>query len=184
MPFQGTRDASDIMVKHVPQEPSSPRTKTSGKPSHHQSEITMEPELEGGQSGGPLIVDQPNFIEMHTSLAQEHRLTSLEPDEIQDQIQQINPVHIVYPNPILTHPELVIIFFHGIVSRKDIAKAWKETWTSITHVNGEERPTFWINEWLVEDMGENIQILSLSYDASIYGVNDDVTDIGKNKVWW
>ncbi len=44
MPFQGTRDASDIMVKHVPQEPSSPGTKTSGKPSHHQSEITMEPE--------------------------------------------------------------------------------------------------------------------------------------------
>jgi len=88
----------------------------------------------------------------------------------------------VYPNPILTHPELVIIFFHGIVSRKDIAKAWKETWTSITHINGEERPTFWINEWLVEDMGENVQILSLSYDANIYGVNDDVTDIGKNLV--
>ncbi|CAK9279426.1 unnamed protein product, partial [Sphagnum jensenii] len=31
-------------------------------------------------------------------------------------------------------------------------------------------------------MGENIQILSLSYDANIYGVNDDVTDIGKNLV--
>jgi hypothetical protein len=72
------------MVKHVPQEPSSPRTKTSGKPSHHQSEITMEPELEGGQSGGPLIVDQPNFIETRTSLAQEQRLTSLEPDQIQE----------------------------------------------------------------------------------------------------
>jgi hypothetical protein len=52
----------------------------------------------------------------------------------------------------LTHLELVIIFFHDIVSRKDIAHAWKETWTSITHINGEERPTFWINEWLVEDM--------------------------------
>jgi hypothetical protein len=69
------------MVKHVPQEPSSPRTKTSGKPSHPQSEITMEPEL-GGQSGGPLIVDQP--IETHTSLAQEHRLTSLEPEQTQE----------------------------------------------------------------------------------------------------
>jgi len=72
MPLQGTRDASDIMVKHVPQEPSSPRT------------ITMEPELEGGQSGGLLIVDQPNFIEPQTSLAQEHSLTSLEPDQIQE----------------------------------------------------------------------------------------------------
>jgi hypothetical protein len=95
---------------------------------------------------------------------------------------QINPIHIVYPNPILPHPKLVIIFFHGIVSKKDIAKAWKETWTSITHINGEEHPTFWIKEWLVEDMGENIQILSLSYDTNIYGVNDDVTNIGKNLV--
>ncbi|CAM6019561.1 unnamed protein product [Sphagnum balticum] len=93
----------------------------------------------------------------------------------------INPVHVVYPNPILTHPKLVIIFFHGIVSKKDITKAWKETWTSTTHINGEE-PTFWIKEWLVEDMGENIQILSLSYDTNIYGVNGDVTNIGKNLV--
>jgi hypothetical protein len=87
----------------------------------------------------------------------------------------------VYPKAILTHPKLVIIFFHGIVSKKDIAKAWKETWTSTTDINGEE-PTFWIKDWLVKDMGENIQILSLSYDANIYGVNDDVTNIGKNLV--
>jgi len=87
----------------------------------------------------------------------------------------------VYPNAILTRPKLVIIFFHGIVSRKGIAKAWKETWTSTTHINGEE-PTFWIKDWLVKDMGENIQILSLSYDANIYGVNDDVTNIAKNLV--
>jgi hypothetical protein len=60
----------------------------------------------------------------------------------------------VYPNLILTQPKLVIIFFHDIVSRKNISNAWKETWTSITHINGEERPTFWIKEWLVEDMGE------------------------------
>jgi methanogenic corrinoid protein MtbC1 len=31
-------------------------------------------------------------------------------------------------------------------------------------------------------MGENIQILSLSYDTNIYGVNGDVTDIGTNLV--
>jgi hypothetical protein len=88
----------------------------------------------------------------------------------------------VYPNFILTQPKLVIIFFHGIGSGKDIYNAWKETWTSITHINGEEHPTFWIKKWLVEDMGENIQILSLSYDTNIYGVNDDVIDIGKNLV--
>jgi hypothetical protein len=88
----------------------------------------------------------------------------------------------VYPNRILPHPKLVIILFHGIVSKKDMAEAWNQTWTSITHINGDERLTFWIKEWLVEDMGENIQILSLSYDADIYGVNDDVTNIGKNLV--
>jgi hypothetical protein len=31
-------------------------------------------------------------------------------------------------------------------------------------------------------MGENIQILSLSYDANIFGVNDDIIDIGKNLI--
>ncbi len=31
-------------------------------------------------------------------------------------------------------------------------------------------------------MGENIQILSLSYDANIFGVNDNITDIGKNLI--
>jgi hypothetical protein len=77
---------------------------------------------------------------------------------------------------------VLYIFVDGSVSKKGITKAWKETWTSITHINGEERPIFWINEWLVEDMGENIQIFYLSYDANIYGVNDDVTNIGKNLV--
>jgi len=84
-------------------------------------------------------------------------------------------VHNVYPNDrILRHPNLVIIFFHGIVPRNKIELAWKETWTSIP-TNGEES-IFWPEKWLPNDIGNNVQILSLSYN----NVHDDVTEIGRN----
>jgi hypothetical protein len=92
---------------------------------------------------------------------------------------QIDPVHIVYPNEIFKAPKLVIIFFHGIVSERNVAHAWEETWSSTNNIEG-GKPTFWIKEWLPEDMEKNIQILSLSYDTNIFGVNHDITDIGKN----
>lgn len=78
-------------------------------------------------------------------------------------------------------PKLVIIFFHGIVSERNIAHAWKETWTS-TNDSERGKHTFWIKEWLPDDVGKIIQILSLSYDANIFGVNHDITDIGKNLI--
>jgi len=84
-------------------------------------------------------------------------------------------VHNVYPNDgILKHPDLVIIFFHGIVHGNKIGLAWKETWTS-SPTNGEEN-IFWPERWLPNDIGNNVQILSLSYTD----VHDDVTEIGKN----
>jgi hypothetical protein len=84
-------------------------------------------------------------------------------------------VHNVYPNDrILKHPDLVIIFFHGIVHGNKIELAWKETWTS-SPTNGEES-IFWPERWLPNDIGNNVQILSLSYND----VHDDVTEIGKN----
>jgi hypothetical protein len=88
-------------------------------------------------------------------------------------------VHDVYPNDrILEHPDLVIIFFHGIVPRNKIELAWKETWTS-SSTNGEEK-IFWPERWLPDDIGNNVQILSLSYNTNIFGVHDDVTEISKN----
>jgi len=88
---------------------------------------------------------------------------------------QIVQVHNVYPNDgILKHPDLVIIFFHGIVHGNKIGLAWKETWTS-SPTNGEEN-IFWPERWLPNDIGNNVQILSLSYTD----VHDDVTEIGKN----
>jgi len=84
-------------------------------------------------------------------------------------------VHNVYPNDrILQHPDMVIIFFHGIVPGNKIELAWKETWTS-SPTNGEEN-IFWPERWLPNDIGNNVQILSLSYND----VHDDVTEIGKN----
>ncbi len=84
-------------------------------------------------------------------------------------------MHNVYPNDrILEHPDLVIIFFHGIVPGNKIGLAWKETWTS-SPANGEES-IFWPERWLPDDIGNNVQILSLSYND----VHDDVTEIGRN----
>jgi hypothetical protein len=84
-------------------------------------------------------------------------------------------VHNVYPNDrILKHPDLVIIFFHGIVFGNKIKLEWKETWTS-SHTNGKEN-IFWLERWLPNDIGNNVQIFSLSYND----VHDDVTEIGRN----
>ncbi len=92
---------------------------------------------------------------------------------------QIVPVHNVYPNDgILKHPNLVIIFFHGIFHGNKIGLAWKETWTS-SPTNGEEN-IFWPERWLPNDIGTNVQILSLSYNTNIFEVHDDVREIGMN----
>ncbi len=92
---------------------------------------------------------------------------------------QIVQVHNVYPiDGILKHPDLVIIFFHGIVPGNKIELAWKKTWTS-SPTNGEEH-IFWPERWLPNDIGNNVQILSLSYNTNIFDVHDDVTKIGKN----
>jgi hypothetical protein len=84
-------------------------------------------------------------------------------------------VHNVYPNDqILKHLDLVIIFFHDIVLGNKFRLVWKETWTS-SHTNGEEN-IFWPERWLPNDIGNNVQILSLSYND----VLDDVTEIGRS----
>jgi hypothetical protein len=88
-------------------------------------------------------------------------------------------VHNVYPNDgILKHPDLVIIFFHGIVPGNKVGLAWKETWTS-SPTNGKEN-IFWPERWLPNDIGNNVQILSLSYNTNIFDVHEDVTEIGRN----
>ncbi|CAK9196125.1 unnamed protein product [Sphagnum troendelagicum] len=101
-----------------------------------------------------------------------HRTTRhLEPTEI-------IPVHDLNPKCISPNPDLVIIFFHGIAFGND---EWKETWTSTTN-DGRNEPICWPEKWLPEDMGNNVRILSLSYDSNLMGVHNNVADIGKNLI--
>jgi hypothetical protein len=87
-------------------------------------------------------------------------------------------VHDLNPKCISSNPDLVIIFFHGIAFGND---EWKETWTSTT-TYGRNEPICWPEKWLPEDMGNNVRILSLSYDSSLIGAHNNVTNIGKNLI--
>ncbi|KAH8947060.1 hypothetical protein BDL97_11G020300 [Sphagnum fallax] len=91
---------------------------------------------------------------------------------------EIIPVHDFNPKCISENPDLVIIFFHGIAFGND---EWKETWTSTT-TDGRNEPICWPEKWLPEDMGNNVRILSLSYDSNLMGVHNDVVNIGKNLI--
>ncbi|CAK9199486.1 unnamed protein product [Sphagnum troendelagicum] len=133
----------------------------------------MEQESKGWENCDPSPFGEPSSIETHVSTPPPLGLALVDP------IQEILQVHNVYPNDgILKHPNLVIIFFHGIVPRNKIGLAWKETWTS-SPTNRKEN-IFWPERWLPNDIGNNVQILSLSYNTNIFEVHDDVTEIGKN----
>jgi hypothetical protein len=133
----------------------------------------MEQESKGWENCDPSPFGEPSSIETHVSTPPPLGLALVDP------IQEIVQVHNVYPNDgILKHPDLVIIFFHGIVPGNKVGLAWKETWTS-SPTNGKEN-IFWPERWLPNDIGNNVQILSLSYNTNIFEVHDDVTEIGKN----
>jgi hypothetical protein len=85
-------------------------------------------------------------------------------------------VHDLNPKCITTNPNLVIIFFHGIAFGND---EWNETWTS-TPTNKKQKPICWLEKWLHEDMGDIVQIISLSYDSNLMGVHNNVAHINKN----
>ncbi|CAN5952349.1 unnamed protein product [Sphagnum jensenii] len=133
----------------------------------------MEQKSKGWENCDPSPFGEPSSIETHFSTPPPLGLALLDPT------QEIVPVHNVYPNDdILKHPDLVIIFFHGIVPGNKIGLAWKETWTS-NPTNGKEN-IFWPERWLPNDIGNNVQILSLSYNTNIFDVHEDVTEIGRN----
>jgi hypothetical protein len=87
-------------------------------------------------------------------------------------------VHDLNPKCISPNPDLVIIFFHGIAFGNG---EWKETWTSTT-TNERNEPICWPEKWLPEEMGDNVRILSLSYDSNLMGVHNNVANIGKNLI--
>ncbi|CAK9877700.1 unnamed protein product [Sphagnum jensenii] len=89
----------------------------------------------------------------------------------------IAPVHDLNQQCTSSKPDLVVIFFHGIGLGKN--DEWKETWMSI---NSDGKRVHWPQEWLPADLasknGNNVQILSVSYESALLGVNENVTDIG------
>jgi hypothetical protein len=92
----------------------------------------------------------------------------------------IYPVHDLNPTCNSNNPNLTIVFFHGITFGTN--DEWKETWTTCLPNNREEC-ICWPEKWLPEDLYNDVQILSLSYDSKIVAnVHNDVNGIGKNLV--
>jgi hypothetical protein len=56
-------------------------------------------------------------------------------------------------------------------------KAWTSYPTDTRHES-----VCWPEQWLPEDLGDNVRILSLSYDANVLGAHDHVSEIGKNLI--
>ncbi|CAK9274049.1 unnamed protein product, partial [Sphagnum jensenii] len=71
-----------------------------------------------------------------------------------------------------------VVFFHGLhwPSEKE---AWKSTWTQL-----DDPQNCWPQNWLPQDLGENVRVLAISYDACPTqsegkGSYDDVSEIGQ-----
>jgi len=91
-------------------------------------------------------------------------------------------VHDLNPICNSNNPNLTIIFFHGIAFGTN--DEWTKTWTTCP-TNNRKECICWPEKWLLEDLNNNVQILSLSYDFNIVAkrsVHNDVTKIGKNLI--
>ncbi len=94
---------------------------------------------------------------------------------------QFYPVHQLHPDPELRnldHPhDLTLIFFHGFSNGTD---AWEKTWIQRGDPN-----VCWPRNWLHKDeegggLGDNILVLSISFDGNPGGAHESVEEIGKN----
>ncbi len=77
-----------------------------------------------------------------------------------------------------------VVFFHGLQFGQDAHNMWKTTWSTRNHPE-----TCWPQEWLGPQLGNDVRILLLSYDAYAtksksheFGNTGDVSDITKNLV--
>jgi hypothetical protein len=70
-----------------------------------------------------------------------------------------------------------VIFFHGLQFAVDgSTDAWRSTWTQ----KGCD-DVCWAKEWLPFDLGENVRILSVAYDARVIASpHDCVSEIAHN----
>jgi hypothetical protein len=98
---------------------------------------------------------------------------------------QMHPVTQVWPPDDYKGPiDFDVVFFHGFQFGQDAHNMWKTTWST------RNRPeTCWPQEWLGPQLGNNVRILLLSYDAYAtksksheFGNTEDVSHIAKNLV--
>jgi len=88
-------------------------------------------------------------------------------------------VHDLNPDCTSKHPNLTIIFFHGIANGID---DWKQTWTT-RPIDGKEECVCWPQMWITKDLNDNVKILSRSYDSNIVAsVHNHVIEIGQNLI--
>ncbi|CAM6002457.1 unnamed protein product [Sphagnum balticum] len=71
-----------------------------------------------------------------------------------------------------------VVFFHGL-HRPSEKEAWKSTWTQL-----DDPQDCWPQNWLPQDLDENVRVLAISYDAcptqsEEKGSYDDVSEIGQ-----
>jgi len=93
----------------------------------------------------------------------------------------IYPVHQLHPDPEYPNPDhrhdLTLIFFHGFSKGTD---AWEQTW-----IQRGNPFVCWPRNWLYKDeeeegLGDNILVLSISFDGNPRGAHESVEEIGKN----
>jgi hypothetical protein len=69
-----------------------------------------------------------------------------------------------------------VVFFPGLPCGDGANSTWKTTWTQRSNPN-----VCWPEQWLPVDMGYNVRILMLSYDAQVDN-KGDIFEIAKNLV--
>ncbi|CAK9237692.1 unnamed protein product, partial [Sphagnum troendelagicum] len=88
------------------------------------------------------------------------------------------PVHQLWPPPEDKRwTRMDVIFFHGLQFAGDgSTDAWRSTWTQ----KGCD-DVCWAKEWLPFDLGKDVRILSVSYNAHVItSPHDDVSEIAHN----
>ncbi len=98
---------------------------------------------------------------------------------------QMRPVTQVWPPDDYKGPiDFDVVFFHGFQFGQDAHNMWKTTWSTRNRLE-----TCWPQEWLGPQLGNNVRMLLLSYDAYAtksksheFGNTEDVAHIAKNLV--
>jgi len=87
-------------------------------------------------------------------------------------------VHQLWPPPYSRKQRttLDVVFFHGHeLDENCTGDAWKSTWTQ----RGNDA-VCWPADWLPIDLGQDVRIISVSYDAPIADIAHNVSGIARN----